>query len=198
MRGDSLRDLYAKALAILGLGLLGLAGALVDYWPVRSDLPVVAALGLPVGLGLPTLHATATPVPAVPAANRRSVRATSEVPVALDLTIPDANTNDVIFGASDDPPPPDPVGLPPSLEVGSTAMATMPTSTLELIPPVITAFEAATEKPAPAPPTPPAQSGDNRFVGAAKTIGRVGAKPITAIASGFVSLGSAFGHLFHL
>lgn len=44
MRGDSLRDFYAKTLAVLGLGLLAGAGAIVDYWPVSEDWPVVAAV----------------------------------------------------------------------------------------------------------------------------------------------------------
>ncbi|HXT72151.1 MAG TPA: hypothetical protein VN700_20515 [Vicinamibacterales bacterium] len=47
MRGDSLRDLYAKTLAVLGLGLLAGAGAAVDYWPVGSALPSVRAVRLP-------------------------------------------------------------------------------------------------------------------------------------------------------
>ena len=42
MRGDSLRDLYAKTLAILGLGLIAGAGAIVDYWPVGTVIPEVA------------------------------------------------------------------------------------------------------------------------------------------------------------
>ena len=47
MRGDSLRDFYAKTLAVLLLGLLAGAGAVVDYWPVGSPLPVVASVHLP-------------------------------------------------------------------------------------------------------------------------------------------------------
>jgi hypothetical protein len=42
VRGDSLRDLYAKALALLGLGALALVGALVDYWPTRVPFPAVS------------------------------------------------------------------------------------------------------------------------------------------------------------
>jgi hypothetical protein len=48
VRGDSLRDLYAKTLALLGLGLLAGVGALVDYWPVGVGAPQVAAAGLAV------------------------------------------------------------------------------------------------------------------------------------------------------
>ena len=44
MRGDSLRDFYAKTLAVLGLGVLAGAGAIVDYWPVNEDLPDVPAV----------------------------------------------------------------------------------------------------------------------------------------------------------
>src|SRR5262245_40126820 len=43
MRGDSVRDLYAKALALVGLSLLAGAGAIVDYWPVSGDMPRVVA-----------------------------------------------------------------------------------------------------------------------------------------------------------
>ncbi|HYN08328.1 MAG TPA: hypothetical protein VES67_13170 [Vicinamibacterales bacterium] len=46
MRGDSLRDLYAKALALFGLALLAGVGALVDYWPASGQLPAVASLGV--------------------------------------------------------------------------------------------------------------------------------------------------------
>ena len=46
MRGDSLRDLYAKTLAVLGLGLLAGAGAVVDYWPVGSSTPEIASARL--------------------------------------------------------------------------------------------------------------------------------------------------------
>ncbi len=42
MRGDSLRDLYAKTLALLGLGVLAGVGALVDFWPVGFNLPHLA------------------------------------------------------------------------------------------------------------------------------------------------------------
>jgi len=39
MRGDSLRDFYAKSLAVMGLGVLAGIGALMDYWPVDLGTP---------------------------------------------------------------------------------------------------------------------------------------------------------------
>ena len=42
VRGDSLRDFYAKGLALVGLGMLAGAGAVVDYWPATLDVPRVA------------------------------------------------------------------------------------------------------------------------------------------------------------
>jgi len=47
VRGDSLRDLYAKTLALLGLGVLAAVGALVDYWPVGVGVPQVADVDMP-------------------------------------------------------------------------------------------------------------------------------------------------------
>ena len=44
MRGDSRLDLYAKSLALIGLASLGVAGALIDYWPGATPLPVTAAV----------------------------------------------------------------------------------------------------------------------------------------------------------
>ena len=43
MRGDSLRDFYAKTLAVLGLGLIAGAGAIVDYWPTGIRLPATTS-----------------------------------------------------------------------------------------------------------------------------------------------------------
>jgi hypothetical protein len=44
VRGDSRRDLYAKTLALCGLGVLAGAGAVVDYWPVGVRFPAIAPL----------------------------------------------------------------------------------------------------------------------------------------------------------
>jgi hypothetical protein len=79
VRGDSVRDFYAKTLAVVGLGLIAGAGAVVDYWPVSRPLPAVddrlalfTAPALPQNLAqdipLPApvvTHAALTPPPAV-------------------------------------------------------------------------------------------------------------------------------------
>jgi len=74
VRGDSLRDFYAKTLAVVGLGLLAGAGAIVDYWPVGGPLPAVsdvaAALTPSLGVALPAAP-TSIPAPVVRLAFRR-------------------------------------------------------------------------------------------------------------------------------
>ena len=81
MRGDSLRDLYAKALALVGLGLLACAGAIVDYWPVPGDVPRLARASrpLPQVAGVPALGKVVLPAPP---ALRDPIRRTSEPPAA--------------------------------------------------------------------------------------------------------------------
>ncbi|MEZ5317906.1 MAG: hypothetical protein R2752_10945 [Vicinamibacterales bacterium] len=73
MRGDSLRDLYAKSLALVGLGVLAGVGALVDYWPARVTVPNVDALVATPALAraIPVTEA-AIPEP-LPAASARPV-----------------------------------------------------------------------------------------------------------------------------
>jgi hypothetical protein len=69
MRGDSLRDLYAKALALVGLGLLACAGAIVDYWPVPGEAPRVARAPrvLPLQATIPALARLDVPAPSAAA-----------------------------------------------------------------------------------------------------------------------------------
>ena len=75
MRGDSLRDLYAKTIAVCGLGLLAGAGALVDYWPTGVAMPSVGP-----AFASPQL-ASALPVPEsaleAPVLDAKAVRASS-------------------------------------------------------------------------------------------------------------------------
>jgi hypothetical protein len=187
-------------MALLGLGLLGAAGALVDYWPVRSALPaVVSALTLPAGLGTPALHATVLPEVSTPARFRSSAAPTV---VDADLTIPDAigaNGNDGSLGFADGhAESTEPVGvLPPSLEVASASMATMPVSTIALMPPVITAFEATLEDPLSPQLEPPPQNRGNRLAGAAKTSARAVAWTGTAIGTALAKPFVALGHFLH-
>jgi hypothetical protein len=78
VRGDSLRDFYAKSLALLGLGLLAGVGALMDYWPAGVQLPVVAGLPRPavasMALSVPTEVDLAVPAEAVRAVAPRAGR----------------------------------------------------------------------------------------------------------------------------
>ena len=78
MRGDSLRDLYAKTLAVLGLGLLAGAGAVVDYWPAGSSAPAIASPRLPhpeIAVLIQNLDQT-IPVPALGRTHVAEVRGT--------------------------------------------------------------------------------------------------------------------------
>lgn len=74
MRGDSLRDLYAKALALLGLAALAAIGAVFDYWPVSNNLPHFVDRGLPVVTPqpLPVPELTAVTTLAAPRPLRRA------------------------------------------------------------------------------------------------------------------------------
>jgi hypothetical protein len=97
MRGDSIRDLYAKTLALLGLGLLAGTGALVDYWPSRlSVLPVASpALVMPESAWL-----LPEPVPVLPTFPRTAVASAlpSDAPEFVSLSIPVSSSSDVVSG----------------------------------------------------------------------------------------------------
>ena len=82
MRGDSLRDLYAKTLALVGLGMLAGTGALVDYWPAGVQVPAVAS---GVSLPVPAIALAGGTVVVEPFVDR-SVRRPFVRPAALRLT----------------------------------------------------------------------------------------------------------------
>jgi hypothetical protein len=200
VRGDSLRDLYAKALALLGLGLLGAAGALVDYWPVRSDIPQVASvLALPPALAIPTVSSTSFTIEqSTQARHVRAVPAALIVPTGdilsadgIGLSLNGADQTDQQSLVLD--PAEARVNLPPSLAVEPLDATRMPVSPLDLTPPAISAQEVTILAPA----VQAAQNGDNMFAGAAKKSGRAVAKTGSAIANGVVSgassVASAFG-----
>lgn len=82
VRGDSLRDLYAKTLALLGLGMLAGVGALVDYWPAGITLPRVAsALRVPAPAASQH-HDVDVPAIAAPRTVTVAARRVAPVPVA--------------------------------------------------------------------------------------------------------------------
>lgn len=99
MRGDSIRDFYAKTLALLGLGVLAGTGALVDYWPSSSvSLPVAdAALMLPdVARSMPVPTSDFSPVLHAAAwTSRPSSRPAPARTPALEIQ---TSTDDVSFG----------------------------------------------------------------------------------------------------
>jgi hypothetical protein len=170
----------------------------VDYWPVRSALPVVAsALVLPADFGIPALRATALPAISSPTEFRAPATKSPAYAVAdVDAAIPDTTGNDVVLGLPEGQTESlEPAAVrPPSLEVTPAAMAAMPSSTLALIPPVITAFEATPEDPLSPQPVPPTQNRDSRLTGVAKTSARAVAWTGSAIARPIVAL----GHFLHL
>src|SRR5262249_30760747 len=83
-----------------------------------------------------------------------------------------------------------------SLDVTPASPSSLPVYTLNLIPPSVSdEHELMPESPA-APVSNTAQNGENMFAGAAKSIGKAGAKTGTTIASGFVTAASAIGRMF--
>jgi hypothetical protein len=102
VRGDSLRDLYAKTLALLGLGVLAGAGALVDY--------------LPVGVRLPDANPALTLPPIARALPVRAVRIPSEIGLraAARQTVPEPAS----VARFDQTVTPLPIAQTASLEVG--------------------------------------------------------------------------------
>ena len=92
MRGDSIRDFYAKTLALVGLGVLAGTGALVDYWPSYPGVLPAAQLALSrpalaIGLQAPAPEMPVLiPVPAVQAGRTAAPAPLPEPPV-LSVTV---------------------------------------------------------------------------------------------------------------
>jgi len=79
MRGDSLRDLYAKSLALLGLAFLGALGAAVDYWPANLSIPRTSEFDFQIATLRPLPNVTMPDIAVVPTrhvAARHTVTAT--------------------------------------------------------------------------------------------------------------------------
>jgi hypothetical protein len=103
VRGDSRLDLYAKSLAVLLLGSLGLAGAVIDRWPGSADLPVTPPPSI---ISLNPIVQTAFDLPGltepwaerIAAAEVRPARA-SVVPAVAERR-PASQTPDAVIGSA--------------------------------------------------------------------------------------------------
>jgi hypothetical protein len=145
VRGDSLRDLYAKTLALVGLGMLAGTGALVDYWPVGTRLPMGADVSRRLDVAPSSVDATgesevaavAAPAHAAIRASVRRTPARSLDPAGAALT---AVTDAQRLADPESPAPADPAPLPFS----TNTMAGLIASTVLLGPP--TASEMATPR----------------------------------------------------
>lgn len=145
MRGDSLRDLYAKVLAVVGLALLAGAGALVDYWPAPADAPRVAALprALP---SLPKLPAVGSREILVP-----DITSTTASPTTASTTTrrdaagvgPPSAELFLTLTSSADLPPGEPVALSPpqAAELVPVPAVDPPAAPIELAAPSAPPFE---------------------------------------------------------
>mgnify|MGYP003575910362 CR=1 FL=1 len=104
MRGDSLRDFYAKTLAVAGLGLLAGAGAIVDYWPVGGPLPAITHLAGLDPRAPVVVPAAPEQIPA-PVVRRAASRVTAPLPVSSETWAVSASAEVTL------PPAPLPVDL---------------------------------------------------------------------------------------
>ena len=209
MRGDSLRDLYAKVLALCGLGLLAGAGALVDYWPVQDELPRVAAgrpdlappspraldadasmSSLPASAAV-TRHARRPPVSAQPAT--RGAVATRPRPESFPSSqLPVQPTLDVTAisqGAVDDfdAPPIAPTLAPPVEPLVEVAAAPVPLPRHDMIgtepAPIEALRESANHE----------SDGDGFFSGAFKKTGAVASASLAKTGDAIVKGGAVAG-----
>lgn len=106
MRGDSLRDFYAKTFVVLGLGLLAAAGAVVDYWPANGEWPNVPPVaGLRPAVPAIAQDLTQTiPAPVIPRAARPAVEI-----VASNSIVPAQPVAEVVLTLDAPPPAPEPI-----------------------------------------------------------------------------------------
>jgi hypothetical protein len=139
MRGDSLRDFYAKTIALLGLALVGAVGALVDYWPAGQPLPRIAgAPPAPAIVDVAARRADTAVADAAaawahprPAARRSNPVPRRVSPAALPVQV--ASISEVLVARTDVTFEP-PVRAVPSIAV--QPIASLPTTTVSLVAPL--------------------------------------------------------------
>jgi len=123
VRGDSLRDFYAKSIALLGLAALAGVGALVDYWPTDLGVPRDIARALP----RPAPSAIIEPADQDDVRSRfgarRATRLTSRPVTAAPVAVAEAAPVSA-------PTEPDLTAL--TLTVASASMTDLPTTALAL------------------------------------------------------------------
>jgi hypothetical protein len=135
VRGDSRQDLYAKFLALAGLGLLAGVGALVDYWPTDVRVPraanTIARLPAPAhALGVPRTPVTTLALAVTPArVARRS---------ASDLQIGDSviSMSDLVSTSAETPVAFVTPSAPTGLDVASGVVSTVPAQPVTLTNPI--------------------------------------------------------------
>lgn len=140
MRGDSLRDLYAKSLAVVGLAALAGVGAVIDYWPADLNVPSVASAAMrpavhpaaPLHLNLADLRIPA-PAPAVPVLPAALVVSAPVVPVPFT----DTASPDVLLAVRVAPPPVMPVGVATSMPDAPAVAISTPPAVEPAQPPVV-------------------------------------------------------------
>ena len=193
MRSDSVRDLYAKSLALIGLAALASIGALVDYWPSTGAFPRVTAASLVRPATLMAVGALTVPQPDVPLAAPATVRAIPIVDESLAVPVMDVAIEPVEpapipqADAEAVQPVPD-MFLPIALEPLPVSMLSVPaTSVLLSAPPPLAAVRPA------------APQGSGGILGVFKKTGSsivtAGAKTGSTIVSAFRAVGSALRRL---
>jgi hypothetical protein len=86
VRGDYLRDLYAKTLALVGLGVLAASGALLDYWPAGIVVPMPSHPALPVATEHSRTPRVEVSMPDVVASSRPSSPTPKSSRTPMELT----------------------------------------------------------------------------------------------------------------
>jgi len=169
VRGDSRQDLYAKTLALLGLGLLAGTGALVDTWPSGPIVPATA------GLSLPREFAIARPITAPVDRFAAPQLARVDVPRAMTAATESTFTSDATIDAlpiGDSIPADAVVALaePPAAHTLETqALIDVPGEEIALLEPVFTSTTNAEMRLA--APVSPDEDSDSFLTSAAKKTG---------------------------